>query len=200
MKPPGENGGAVLSDRTKLRLAAVDLAVRLAESEDADGLIEPRHVGIELRTRETLEAAGQIFAWLTEPAPVARLVGRIGPLIKIPEGSPMSNPQIPAGYSFTITIEPEDIDGNAVGDSLTWTSSDATDAPVTADPTSLIGTVEVINPAVDTVITATDGTNTYTYEFDGVVDAPVNLVGTVSAPFKTAAADTAEAAPTTPAA
>lgn len=186
--PSGQIGGSVLSDRAKLRLAAVDLAVRLAESEDADGLIEPRHVGIEQRTREALEAAGQIFAWLTEPAPVARLIGRIGPLIKIPEGSTMSNPQIPAGYSFTITIEPEDLVGNAVGDSLTWASSDETDASVTADPTSLIGTVVVVNPAVDTVITATDGTNTYTYEFDGVVDAPVNLVGTVSAPFKTAAA------------
>lgn len=184
-------------DRMELRLAAVDAAVRLDANE-----LGPRHVGTEQRTREALEAADQIYAWLTEPAPVARLVGRIGPLTQIPEGSTMANPQVPVGYSFNITIEPKDSQGNAVGDTLTWSSSDATDAPVTADTTTLIGTVEVLNPDVDTVITATDGTNTYTYEFDGVADTPVALIGTVGVPFKTAAATTTPAAtePTTPAA
>lgn len=185
------------ADRMELRLAAVDAAVRLDANE-----LGPRRVGIEQRTREALEAAEQIYAWLTEPAPVARLVGRIGPLTQIPEGSTMANPQVPVGYSFNITIEPEDSQGNTVGDTLTWSSSDATDAPVTADPTTLIGTVEVLNPAVDNIVTATDGTNTYTYEFDGVADTPVALIGTVGVPFKTAAATTTPAAtePTTPAA
>jgi hypothetical protein len=67
----------------------------------------------------------------------------------------------------------------------------ALNAAVAADTTTLIGTVAVLNPAVDVTVTATDGTNTYTYELDGVVDAPVNLVATVSAPFKTPAAPTA---------
>lgn len=181
----------MFSDRVQLRLAAADLAERFDANE-----LGPRRVGVLERTREALEAADEIFAWVNRPAPVARLVGRIGPITPTPEGSNMSNPQVPVGYSFNITIEPEDSQGNAVGDTLTWSSSDATDAPVTADPTTLIGTVEVLNPAADTVITATDGTNTYTYEFDGVADTPVALIGTVGVPFKTAAATE----PTSPAA
>jgi hypothetical protein len=97
----------------------------------------------------------------------------------------MSNPQVPVGYSVAITIEPEDAQGNAVSDNLTWTSSDTAAAPVTADSTTLIGTVQVLTPAVGIVVTATDGTNSYQYTFDGVVDSPVTLVGTVGIPFKT---------------
>jgi hypothetical protein len=171
------------TDRIQLRLAAVDAAVRIDANE-----LGPRRVGVCERTRDVLTAADQIYGWLAEPAPVARLIGRIGPLIPISEGNPMANPQVPVGYSFTVTIEPEDTLGNEVSDSLTWSSSDETDAPVTADPTSLIGTVVVVNPAVDTVVTATDGTNTYEYTFDGVADTPVALIGTVGVPFKTAAA------------
>lgn len=176
----------MFSDRMQLRLAAADLAERFDANE-----LGPRRVGVLERAREALEAADEIFAWVNRPAPVARLVGRIGPLTQIPEGSIMANPQIPVGYSFDITIEPEDSEGNAVSDTLTWTSSDETDAPVTADSTTLIGTVEVLNAAVDNVITATDGTNSYEFTFDGVVDAPVTLVGTVGVPTKTDAAPAA---------
>jgi hypothetical protein len=173
------------TDRWRLRLAAVGLAVRIDGNE-----LGPRRVGIEQRTREALEAADEIYAWVTEPAPVARLVGRIGPLTPITQGDAMSNPQIPVGYSFPITIEPEDTQGNAVGDTLTWSSSDAA-AAVAADATTLIGTVAVLTPATSVIVTATDGTNSFEYTFDAVVDAPVTLVGTVGVPTKTPAAPAA---------
>jgi hypothetical protein len=97
----------------------------------------------------------------------------------------MANPQLPVGYGIKITIDPKDLLGSTVPDSLSWSSSDPTDTPVTQDPTSLIATIAALSPAVDTVITATDPSgNVYTYAFDAVVDAPTNLVATVSAPFK----------------
>jgi hypothetical protein len=175
-----------MSDRGRQRATALNAAVAAMPAEHADD--RETH---ERRRHQILRDADEFYAWLAAPAPVARLIGHVGPPTPIAEGNPMSNPQIPAGYSVTITIEPEDIDGNAVTDTLTWTSSDPTDVTVTADTTTLIGTVAVLNPAVDVTVTATDGTNTYTYELDGVADAPVNLVATVSAPFKTPAAPSA---------
>lgn len=136
-----------------------------------------------------LDEAEAIYTWVVKPAPVVRLVGLVGAPFPTPEGSiPMANPQIPAGFSFTITIEPEDTLGVAVADTLTWTSSDVVAAPVAVDTTTLVGTVKVVSPATAVVVTATDGTNTFTYTFDAVVDAPVTLAATVSVPFKTPAA------------
>lgn len=165
------------TDREQLRLRVAEMATARVCS------ILPEH------RRDFAEIADEIYTWVTRPGPVARLVGRIGLPFPTLEGPPvMANPQVPAGFSFTITIEPEDIAGVAVADALTWTSSDAVDAPVTADTTSLVATVQVVAPATGVVVTATDGTNTFSYTFDGVVDAPVNLVATIGAPFKTPAA------------
>lgn len=178
------SGASEPTAREQIRLAAVALAADLDETCDDDPADEHRRTD-QHRIEHILRIAERIYAWATEPAPVARLVGRIGPLVPIPEGPPaMANPQVPVTYQFPITIEPEDSQGNAVGDTLTWTSSDPADAPVTADTTTLIGTVQVLNPAVDITVTATDGTNSYEFTFDAAVDAPVTLVGTVGVPTK----------------
>ncbi len=171
------SGGSEPTAREQIRLAAVALATDIGEACDGDH-------DDGRRIEHILRAAQRIYDWATAPAPVARLVGRIGTPTPITEGPPpMSNPQVPVTYQFPITIEPEDSQGNAVGDTLTWAASDPA-VTVTADTTTLIGTVQVLTPATGVVVTATDGTNSYEYTFDAAVDAPVTLVGTVGVPTK----------------
>lgn len=158
-------------------------------------------INVDRTIENTLRLAEAYEAWLDRPRPVVRLVAVVGPLVPISKGNTMTDTdlQLPTTYEFTITLDPEDQQGNTLPDTLAWTSTDPTNAPVSADTTTLVGTVQLLNPTTGVVVTATDGTNTYTYPtFDVVADAVVDLAATVGALTKIGSPITATVSPLTP--
>ena len=98
----------------------------------------------------------------------------------------MANLQVPVSYEFDITVNPTDIEGNPVPDTLTWTISDTTNTTLTVDDaTTLKVTIQVLAPSAGVVVTATDATGiTGTLDFDAVADVPTALTLTTSTPVK----------------
>jgi len=109
----------------------------------------------------------------------------------------MANPQVPVSYEFTLTVNPVDIEGNPVADTITWTNSDTTGATtVTPGATSLEATIAVpvlatpVSPLpVGVIITATDANGiTGTYAFDVVADVASSFTLAATTPVKIPAA------------
>lgn len=105
----------------------------------------------------------------------------------------MANPQVPVSYEFTLTVNPTDIEGNPVADTITWTNSDTTGATtVTPDGTTTLEvTVAVPGPGTPTgvVITATDANGvTGSYTFDVVADVASAFTLAATTPVKIPAA------------
>jgi hypothetical protein len=105
----------------------------------------------------------------------------------------MANPQVPVTYEFTLTVNPVDIEGNPVADTLTWTNSDTTGATtLTADGTSTLEvTIAVPGPGTPTgvVITATDANGVSgSYTFDVVADVATAFTLAAGTPTKIPAA------------
>lgn len=98
----------------------------------------------------------------------------------------MANLQVPVGYEFDITVAPEDIEGNPVPDTLSWTISDTTNTTLTVDDaTTLKVTIQVLNPSTGVTITATDPSGlSGALDFDAVADVVASLALTPAAPVK----------------
>ncbi len=118
----------------RAREYALGKAVEFFGSQDNGApVMLPRTV--REQARELVEASEIFYRWLcvglrmdlltiTASAPY-RPGGAATPL---PEGSTMANPQVPVSYQFDLTVAPEDVLGNPVSDTLTWTNSDTTGA------------------------------------------------------------------------
>jgi hypothetical protein len=102
----------------------------------------------------------------------------------------MANLQVPTGYEFDINVAANDIEGNPVPDTLTWTISDTTNATLTVDDaTTLKVTVAVTGVSAGVVVTATDTNGiTGTLDFDAVADVPTTLTLAAATPVKIPAA------------
>jgi hypothetical protein len=105
----------------------------------------------------------------------------------------MANPQVPVSYEFTLTVNPVDIEGNPVADTLTWSNSDTTGATTLTvdDATTLVVTIAVPGPGTATgvVITATDADGvTGSYTFDAVADVASAFTLAAGTPTKIPAA------------
>ena len=165
-----------------IRRAALAAAAQQGGVVHHDGTFR---LNVEQTIETTLRLAAAYEAWMERPHPAVRLVGTVGPLTRINEGeSSMGNPQSPVGYEGTISIEPEDLLGNDVSDTLQWTSSDPTNVPIAAvDGTgTLQAKFQILGESAGVVLEASDGNATpFTLTFDAVADGAVTLVGTVSA-------------------
>lgn len=109
---------------------------------------------------------------------------------------PMANPQVPIGYQFDLTVNPTDVLGNPVSDTLTWTDSDSsgTTTLTVDDATTLKVTVACPGPNVlgGVIITVVDADGvTGTYTFDVVADVATAFTFAASTPVKIAPAPTA---------
>jgi len=145
--------------REQVRLAAVSLAVDL-DTEPCDCDREQPH---EHRLREVLRAADRIFAWVTEPAPVARLTLTFGPVtdraIDNPQtqgDTPMANLQLGDTQVVTATVVADDAAGNVVPDTLTWAASPDTAVSLTPSDDTLSCVIGGLVPTAGVVVTATD--------------------------------------------
>lgn len=149
---------AAPSPREQLRLAAVSLAVDL-DDEPCD--CDDRHPH-EHRLREVLRAADQIYAWVTQPAPPARLTLTFGPVTDratpdIQQGdTPMANLQLGDTQEVTATVVADDAAGNVVPDQLTWAASPDTAVSLTPSDDTLSCVIAGLVPTAGVVITATD--------------------------------------------
>jgi hypothetical protein len=105
----------------------------------------------------------------------------------------MANLQVPVGYEFDINVQPDDIEGNPVPDTLTWTISDTTNTTLTVDDaTTLKVTVQVLAPSPGVSVTATDANGvTGALDFDAVADVVTSLALTPGTPTKIPAPPTA---------
>lgn len=91
--------------------------------------------------------------------------------------------QITDTQKFDITVLPEDSKGDPTSDSLTWTISSTAGTTVTADSTTLIGTVVAGNPEVGITVTVTDPNGiTGTLSFDVVAGTATQFVLTPGTP------------------
>jgi hypothetical protein len=104
----------------------------------------------------------------------------------------MANPQLPAGYEFNLTVDPTDIEGNPVADSITWTGETGGVTLTVDDSTTLVVTVAApagTTPATGIVIPAPHaGGVTATYTFDVVADVAAAFTIAASTPVKIPAA------------
>lgn len=206
MTPPSKNGGAVLSDRMELRVAALQEAM----FNERDRCARPP-CSQELNLRRALDDASQIYRWYTAPV---RLRLTFGPILDQASGvvvspdhegaTPMANLELGDVQQVTATVVPDDADNQPTTDTLTWTAS--VDTAVTLQPSAdtlscvILGAV----PAEGVVITATDPNGlTVTGELDVVAGPAATLslsfgAVTAQAPAAPVSTDT-EPAPATPA-
>jgi len=166
---------------TELREIALRAALELRNAEYGDG-------NPDADLRRVLHAADKIASWLSRPNPPARLDFAVSAVRAVhPERHvPMANLQVPVGYEFDINVTADDIEGNPVPDTLSWTISDTTNTTLTVDDaTTLKVTVQVLNPSQGVVITATDPTGvTGTLDFDAVPDVVASLTLAPATPVK----------------
>src|SRR5258707_3094174 len=178
----------------RAREYALGKAVEFFGSQDNGApVMLPRTV--REQARELVEASEIFYRWLcvglrmdlltiTASAPY-RPGGAATPL---PEGSTMANPQVPVSYQFDLTVAPEDVLGNPVSDTLTWTNSDTTGATTLTvdDATTLKVTVAVTGVATGVEIATSDASGlTGSDTLDAVADGGTTLRLTPSAPAKT---------------
>ncbi len=91
--------------------------------------------------------------------------------------------QITDTQQFTITVEPEDSKGDATSDTLTWAISSTAGTKVTADATTLLGTVVAGGPEAGITVTVTDPNGiTGTLSFDVVAGEAKTLSLTAGTP------------------
>lgn len=84
--------------------------------------------------------------------------------------------QITDTQKFTITVQPLDSKGDPTSDTLTWAISSTAGTTVTADESTLIGTVVAGNPEAGITVTVTDPNGvTGTLSFDVTAGAAVSL-------------------------
>ena len=150
---------AAPTPREQLRLAAVSLAVDLDNAEPC-GCGEETH--LEHRLTQALHAADRIFAWVTEPAPVAHLTLTFGPVTDRATHSPttkedpMANLQLGDSQQVTATVVADDAAGNIVPDTLTWAASPDTAVSLTPSDDTLSCVIGGLVPTAGVVVTATD--------------------------------------------
>lgn len=144
--------------REQLRLAAVSVAVDLADADPCD--CDDRHH--EHRLREALRAAEQIYAWITQPAAPARLTLTFGPVTDrgthhtLQGDTLMANLQLGDTQEVTATVVADDAAGNVVPDQLTWAASPAAAVSLTPSADTLSCVIGGLVPTAGVVITATD--------------------------------------------
>jgi len=91
--------------------------------------------------------------------------------------------QITDTQQFDITVAPLDSKGDPTSDTLTWAISSANGTTVTADPTTLVGTVVAGNPEVGITVTVTDPNGvTGTLSFDVTAGVAKSLTLTPGTP------------------
>jgi hypothetical protein len=91
--------------------------------------------------------------------------------------------QITDTQEFPITVEPVDSKGDPTSDTLVWSIKTAAGATVSADATTLIGTVKAGGPETGVTVTVTDPNGlTGTLSFDVVAGAAKTLTLTPGTP------------------
>ena len=93
--------------------------------------------------------------------------------------------QITDTQEFPITVEPLDSKGDKTSDTLTWTIKSTAGATVTADATTLVGTVVAGGPETGVTVTVSDPNGlTGTLSFDVVAGAAKTLTLTPGTPVE----------------
>jgi hypothetical protein len=147
------------------------------------------------QAHDVIAVAEVFYRWLTSGRPRDFLIitaHNLRPLNPAHAGTPMkenimANPQIPVGYQFDLAVNPVDVLGNPVADTLTWTNSDTTGATTLTvdDASTLKVTIAVTGGATGVVVTATDAAGlTGSYTFDGVPDVATSFTLAASTPVK----------------
>jgi archaellum component FlaG (FlaF/FlaG flagellin family) len=91
--------------------------------------------------------------------------------------------QITDTQEFVITVQPEDSKGDPTSDTLTWSIKSTAGSTVTADTTTLLGTVVAGGPETGITVTVTDPNGvTGTLSFDVVAGAAKTLTLTPGSP------------------
>lgn len=171
------------TDRMRLREAAADLAARIDANEPG-----PRRLGLEQRTEEILDAAGEIYAWLIAPQSIELSAGPVtdqatGAVAPTHQGDTAMPLELGDSQQVTITATPKDAAGQPTGDTVTWAVDNTTAVKalqVSADTlaVTLLGAV----PAANVTLTATDASgNTAPFVFD-VVSGPATSLGLTAGP------------------
>ena len=87
--------------------------------------------------------------------------------------------QITDTQQFDVTVQPLDSKGDATSDTLTWSIASAGGTTVTADATTLVGTVVAGNPETGVTVMVTDPnglTGTLSFDVVGGTAVSLNLV------------------------
>lgn len=91
--------------------------------------------------------------------------------------------QITDTQQFPITVEPLDSKGDPTSDTLVWTITSTAGTTVTADTTTLVGTVKAGGPETGITVTVTDPNGlTGTLSFDVVAGTAKSLTLTPGTP------------------
>lgn len=163
--------------REQLRLAAATLAAELDDEPCGCG----DSAALEHRVTHVLHAADRIYAWITQPPPVARLTLTLGPVTD--RAGPdhqgallMANLQLGDTQNVTATVVADDAAGEPVPDQLTWTAEPAAAVSLTPSADTLSCVIGGLVPTAGVVITATDPAgNTVTGDVD-VVGGPASAL------------------------
>lgn len=171
-------------DRIHLRMAALEAASRIAAGECAP---------MQVKVQQVTHATEQFFALLTAEDPAVRLVLTAGMVYEIANGKRVVDGwpirkgtamQLKDNQQVDLAVEAVDAKGfDVLGDTITWTASDATAVTLVPAPDGKTVTVVANSPAVGIVLTATDTTGlTVTDTIDVITGDAVALKITEGTP------------------
>ena len=170
-------------DPLPARIAALNAAVETTRGHFAPHATRQEKADA---SRHLLRTAERYERWLNRPVPTAHLNVTAGVVLDQTTGQPTgtviegATMQLHDNEQFTLTVDPTDAKGQAVGDTLTWTIDDPSVASlqVSADTLSCLVVAGTVGSAT---ITITDGTLSATEAID-VIAGPVAAIQVVEGP------------------
>ncbi len=178
---------AALAERTRLRLEAIELALRRIEAATRDDEYAEQHASLGALLRD----ADHVYAWLTRPGPATSLTLSAGPITDqrtgavahTNEGNTVMALELGDNQMVTITATPRDAEGQVTTDTVSWAVDNTTAVqPLQVSADTLAVTLLGAVPATAVTLTATDASgNSAPFVFD-VVAGPATSLGLTAGP------------------